>query len=79
MGKYFSSKIERDENDKLIQVVEIYDTKAGLNQKPDIRVLPYDVNVSQIKEKFDGTVRVKASKFEKNERTGLYEYKECEY
>jgi hypothetical protein len=79
VGKYFYSKIERDENDKLIQVVEVHDTDSGLNRKPDIRVLPYDVTVSRIKEEFDGTVRVKASKMEKNSKTGLLEFKEYEY
>jgi hypothetical protein len=74
--------VARAINGKLINVVEISDTDSGINQKPDIRVLPYDVNVSQIKEESDGkvrTVKVKAGKFEKNEKTGLYEYKEYEY
>jgi hypothetical protein len=79
--------VARAINGKLINVVEISDTDSGINQKPDITapralVLPYDVNVSQIKEESDGkvrTVKVKAGKFEKNEKTGLYEYKEYEY
>jgi hypothetical protein len=78
MGKIYFSNIERDENGKLIKVVEIRDTD-NFNQKPDIRVLPYDASVSGIAEDNDGSVKVKTFKVKDNERNGTLDVEYTDY